>query len=88
MICLAQLSWLVRAAAHKELASYIKGLGGAFILAPAMIKERAEICRHWNNSAGLLWQKILHSESLARRDYTLSPAEPASLFLKWYFRLF
>lgn len=88
MICLAQLSWLIRVAAHKGLLHYAKGLCGAFALAPAVIKQRAAIRRQSNNPASRLWQGILHSESLARRDYASNPAEPASLFLKWYFRLF
>jgi GT2 family glycosyltransferase len=88
MICLAQFSWLIRVAAHGGLLHYFKGLGSAFALAPAMIRERAAIRRHWNNSVAQLWQGILRSESMARRDYAPGPAKPASLFLKWYFRLF
>jgi GT2 family glycosyltransferase len=88
MIAVAQLSWFLRVAAHKRLASYIKGLGEALLLAPTMIQERARLRPYWRNSRSRLWQKILESEALARRDFNSAKAKPISLFLRWYFRLF
>lgn len=88
MICIAQLSWFLRAAVHKRLASYLKGLGEALRLAPAMIQAREQLRPHWRNSHSKLWQKILESESLARRDFTSAKTKRISLFLQWYFRLF
>jgi GT2 family glycosyltransferase len=88
MIFIAQLSWFMRAAARQRLASYMKGLGEALLLAPVMIQERALLRPYWRISHSKLWQKILESESLARMDFTSAKAEPISLFLKWYFRLF
>jgi GT2 family glycosyltransferase len=88
MIALAQLSWLWRATVHKRLGSYIGGLACAFWLAPAMIRERAGIRPYRRISHRRLWEKILQSESLAREDFSATPAEPISRFLKWYFRLF
>jgi GT2 family glycosyltransferase len=87
MIFMAQLSWFLRVAASKRLASYLKGLGEAILLAPAMIQERARLRPYWRNSLRL-WQKILESESLARRDFNSAKAKSISLFLRWYFRLF
>jgi GT2 family glycosyltransferase len=88
MILIAQLSWLLRAAVHKRLICYIQGIGGAILLAPAMIRERARLRPYWRNSHQRLWQKILQSESLARRDFASTKPKPISLFLQWYFRLF
>jgi GT2 family glycosyltransferase len=88
MIFVAQLSWFLRVAAHKRLASSIRGLGEALSLAPAMIQERARLRPYWRNFHSRLWQKILESESLAGRDFNSASAKPISLFLKWYFRLF
>jgi GT2 family glycosyltransferase len=88
MICISQLFWLLRAAVRKRLASYMRGLGEAFLLAPAMIQARKRLRPHWRASHSKLWQKILESESLARRDFTSPKTKPISLFLQWYFRLF
>jgi GT2 family glycosyltransferase len=88
MIILAQLFWLVRVIVHGRLISYFRGMAGVCRLVPAMIKDRARVRPHWQNSNRRLWQAILWSESLARNDFALSPAKPVSLFLKWYFRLF
>jgi GT2 family glycosyltransferase len=88
MIALTQLSWLVRVVAHKRVASYFRGLGGAFLLAPAMVRERAGPDRGWKDTRRNFWQRLLQSESLARRDFVPPPEEPVSVFLKWYFRLF
>ena len=88
MILIAQLSWFLRVAAHKRLASYMKGLGEALLLAPTMIQERARLRPYWRDSQSRLWQKILESESQARRDFNSAQAKPISLFLQWYFRLF
>jgi len=88
MIALAQLSWLLRTAVHCRTGSYLRGLGGALMLAPAMIRDRANLRRYWRDSRQVFWRRILESESLARRDFASAPAEPVSLFLKWYFRVF
>jgi GT2 family glycosyltransferase len=88
MIGMAQLSWLLRAAVHKQLAGYLRGLVEAFRLAPAMIRDRARLRPYWRSSHSRLWQKIIESESLARRDFTSAKVKPISLFLQWYFRLF
>jgi GT2 family glycosyltransferase len=88
MIFLAQLSWLARAAAHRRMAAYLRGMGEALLGAPAMIRERAGLRRNWRQSKSKLWTAILRSEALARRDFELSRSEPGSLFLKWYFRIF
>jgi GT2 family glycosyltransferase len=88
MIITAQLSWLYRAAVHGKLVSYIRGLGGALLLAPAVIRDRAVIRPHWRRAGRQLWQSILRSENLARDDFVLPRAESASWFLKWYFRFF
>jgi GT2 family glycosyltransferase len=88
MIACAQLTWFLRAAAHARLGSWLSGLIGALRFAPAMLKDRAILRGHWQNSRRDLWQRILQSESLARRDYGPAPAENNSAFLKWYFRWF
>jgi GT2 family glycosyltransferase len=88
MIFLAQLSWMMRAAAHRRMAAYVRGMGEAVLSAPAMIRERAGLRPHWRKSRSQLWMEILKSEALARRDFALPRSEPLSLFLKWYFRIF
>jgi GT2 family glycosyltransferase len=88
MIFAAQASWLFRVIAHKRLISYLRGLGGAFFLAPVMIEKRAGLRPYWRKSRRNLWQRILQSESLARKDFPSIDLKPISLFLKWYFRLF
>lgn len=88
MIVLAQLSWLWRVTAHKQLISYMKGFANAFSMAPAMIKERAGMRPYWRDAGSQLWRRILQSESLARREFRAVSTERVSLFLKWYFRLF
>jgi GT2 family glycosyltransferase len=84
----AQLSWFLRAAAHRRLGSYLRGLCSAIRLTPAMLRDRAILSRRWQNSRHALWRKILQSESQARRDFSPAPVECNSVFLKWYFRLF
>jgi GT2 family glycosyltransferase len=88
MIFLMQLSWLLRVAYRGRLESYMKGLWGAVLLAPAMIRDRAGMRRQWRQSHPALWRRIVQSEFLARNDFKSTKAQPASLFLKWYFRLF
>ena len=88
MIALAQLSWMARALAHGRFGSYLRGLWGALILAPAMIRDRARLRPAWKNSRQRFWQEILNSESQARNDFTVGGTEPGSLFLKLYFRIF
>jgi GT2 family glycosyltransferase len=88
MIVLAQLCWLWRVTGHKRLGCYARGLAHAILLAPAMARERGRMRPYWRNSARRLWRTILQSESLARNDFSGTSAEPVSVFLKWYFRLF
>jgi GT2 family glycosyltransferase len=88
MIILGQLSWMFRAAAHGRILDYLRGLGGAFLLAREMIRDRAAARRHWRNSKLQFWQRILNSEALARKEFTAGPGNSVSLFLKWYFLLF
>ena len=88
MILLTQASWFVRAAIHKRLGSCLKGLGEAFLRAPAMLRERGSIRRMGRDERRKFWDRILQSESLARIDTEQSAEKPVSLFLKWYFRLF
>jgi GT2 family glycosyltransferase len=88
MIFLMQLSWLLRVVFRGRVASYLKGLCGACILAPAMLTDRAGMRQSWKKSKPKLWQGILNSESLARNDFTQNSAPSVSFFLKWYFRLF
>jgi GT2 family glycosyltransferase len=88
MIIFGQLSWILRVATHGRILDYFKGLGGAFLLAREMIKDRVVARRHWRNSKLQFWQEILNSESLARKEFTAGPGNSVSLFLKWYFLLF
>ena len=88
MIFLAQLSWFLRVMIHKKLISYVRGVAGGFLLAPAMIKDRAKLNPYWRASWRQLWEAILKSESLARREHSSSATDRKSVFLKWYFRLF
>jgi len=86
MIILAQAVWLLRTVIHGRIGSYLRGLAGAFLLAPAMVRARFESRAHRRLSCRHLWQKILASELQAKRDF--SGAETDSLFLRWYFMLF
>jgi GT2 family glycosyltransferase len=88
MILCAQLAWFLRATAHRRLGSYLRGLCSAIRLAPAMVRDRADLLRRCQNSRQALWRKILNSESQARRDFSPEPAESVSAFLRWYFRVF
>ncbi len=88
MIFIAQLSWFFRVAVHIKLGSYLRGLGSFLFLAPQMLKKRAQMRTHWHQSIPKLWEKIMQSESMAQKDFTLSPLNTNSLFLSWYFRLF
>jgi len=88
IIFLAQLWWLLRVAIRGSLIHYFRGLVSAFLSAPAMIRERSKMRSHWRTSTSYLWQCILQSESLARNDFVENPDASASLFLKWYFRIF
>jgi GT2 family glycosyltransferase len=88
MIFMAQWAWFLRAAAHRRLGSCLRGLVEALRLAPAMLQERKRMRLYWRKSCTRLWNKILESESLARKDFISDKGEPISLFLHWYFRLF
>jgi GT2 family glycosyltransferase len=87
MILAAQASWFLRTITHGRLISYLRGLAEAVPLLPAMFAQRRTLRRLWKTSAVDLWQAILDSENLARRDY-LSPGTGNSHFLAWYFRHF
>lgn len=85
MILAAQASWFARVVGHRRLLSYFRGLAGVLPLLPAMMSRRRELQSLWRNSGQRLWQAILESEELARRDY-LQPGLASSRFLAWYFR--
>lgn len=88
MILFTQAAWLLRAACHGRLISYTRGFAEALRFAPAMIRKRRGLRRHWCGSLPRLRRKILQSEAMARRDFQ-PPQEPkASLFMKLYFHLF
>ncbi len=88
MILFAQLSWFLRVVLHRRLGSYLKGLGGALVLGPAMIQARAHLHQYRKNSILELWNEIRKSEDLAREDFARHPDESGSLFLRLYFGLF
>jgi GT2 family glycosyltransferase len=88
LILFAQAAWLIRAARHGRLVPYIRGLAEAFRLAPAMVRARRSLRRHWRGLLPRLRHRILQSEAMARRDFQPPQAQGASLFLKLYFRLF
>jgi GT2 family glycosyltransferase len=88
MIAIAQLSWLGRAVAHGRFLSYLRGCAGVFPLIPAMIRDRTQLNKRLKAPITDLWQRILMSEAMARRDFLEPVPEGASLFLRWYFRLF
>jgi hypothetical protein len=88
MIILTQISWFLRVAAHRRVWSYFRGLAGAFVLLPALIRERANNRRTWKALRPRLWQRILQSESLAGKDFKPPVSESDSAFLKLYFRMF
>ena len=89
MIAMAQLSWIMRVLFHLRMRSYLRGLGEALFLSPAMIGKRGKMRASWKKSAvQRLWQEILKSESLAREDFASAGTESRSTFLKWYFRIF
>jgi GT2 family glycosyltransferase len=88
MVLLGQLSWMMRAIIHGRLGSYLRGLGGAWLLAPAMIRERGRMRPFWKSAGQNLRHEILKSESLARADFIENRAESHSTFLRWYFHLF
>jgi len=87
-IVFAQLFWLARALAHGRFWSYLRGLAGVLLLIPGTLKARSLLRRVGRRPAQRLWQAILRSESMARRDIIEQKSNQTSLFLKWYFRLF
>lgn len=89
MIILSQLFWLARVIRHGKILSYLRGLAGAILLAPAMLRSRSELRRQWSpGTVEKLWRAILRSEAAARADCDSSASECPSLFLRLYFRLF
>ena len=89
MVVLSQLFWLGRVIRHGRVFSYLRGLAGAVILAPAMLRSRNDLRRHW--SPGVkerLWSAITRSEAAARADFGTPASECPSLFLRLYFSLF
>jgi GT2 family glycosyltransferase len=87
MILAMQATWFFRVIRHGRLLSYMRGLAGVIPLVPEMLQRRRGMRRFWKGSVPRLWQAILNSEELARRDY-LIPEPGKSRFLTWYFRLF
>lgn len=83
-----QASWLIRVLAHLRLGSYLRGLAGILPLIPSMLRERASQRKYWKESPNRLWETILDSEALARRDYQAHPIPSPSRFLSWYFERF
>jgi GT2 family glycosyltransferase len=88
MVLLAQIFWLLRVLGHRKLLSYVRGLGGVFPHIPTMLAERAGQRSSWRHSKQRLWAAILASEKMARYDFEPAPGRGASLFLRFYFRLF
>jgi GT2 family glycosyltransferase len=88
MIVFTQLAWLLRVIIHRRMISYIRGLAGAILLIPAMLKDRNGMRPIWRHNHRRLRQTILESESMVRHDFASAPEEPVSLFLKWYLRIF
>lgn len=88
MILIAQLSWAVRVLAHLRIGSYLRGLGGALILGPAMLRKRRQMSASGQNTGKHLWRQVMDSESLAGQDFAANGIQSTSLFLHWYFRLF
>jgi len=88
MILAAQVSWALRALSHGRVLSYTLGLAGALRHLPAMIAGRRRLRPLWCRNSEQLWQDILASEKMARRDYDGSGRQTGneSAFLKWYFR--
>ncbi len=86
MIASAQAVWLGRALAHGRLWSYMRGLAGVIPLIPPMIARRKQLRAAWKQHPDVLWQEILKSENLARKDFPQSGA--GSSYLRWYFRFF
>jgi len=87
MILASQLVWLARVLGHARFWSYLLGVGGAILLAPAMLSERARLRPLWHKHSDRLWQAILESEALARKDFSGEAGQSVSTFLKWYFRV-
>jgi GT2 family glycosyltransferase len=87
-IATAQLTWMVRALAHKRAVSYARGLAAAAALAPAMLRKRRELRASWRRANRSLWNRILESEQMARADYADPATGGSSRFMAWYFRHF
>lgn len=87
MILASQLVWVGRTIAHGRLLSYLRGLAGVLPLAPRRIRDRIAVRKLWKKSSPRLWQAILESEKIARRDFLPGKVQ-TSHFLKWYFRFF
>jgi GT2 family glycosyltransferase len=87
MIMAAQLVWLARVFARARFWSYLRGLGEAVVLAPPMLSKRTQLRPFWRRDSDRLWQAILESESLARKDFSGKAGQSVSTFLKWYFRV-
>jgi GT2 family glycosyltransferase len=86
MIAAAQISWLLRVLAHGRLLSYARGIAGVVPLIPSMWRSRRALHPVWKKSSNHLWEQILASERMARRDFLENSGN--SHFLKWYFGFF
>ena len=87
-ILFTQVFWLARVLIHGRIWSYLRGLGGAFLQGPAMLRARGPLSHIGRRPAQQLWEEILRSESQARGDALTQSGDKPSVFLKWYFRLF
>ncbi len=87
-IAFAQLFWLARVLAHGRLWSYLRGFLEVIPLLPAMLSARKTLMRVGRRPAEHLWEAILRSEAVARKDVMKFPSDRPSMFLNWYFRLF
>jgi GT2 family glycosyltransferase len=89
MIFLSQVFWLARVIRHGRVLSYLRGLAGAFQMAPPILRSRRELRRQWDpGTTQRLWRAILRSEGVARADCRSTVSPCPSLFLKVYFFLF
>ena len=88
MIIAAQIFWAGRVVSRRRVLSYLGGLAGVLPLLPRVLRRRRQLRPLWRRSGARFWSDIVSSEELARRDFPVSPAPGASLFLRLYFRLF
>ncbi len=88
MILAAQAFWAARVLRRGRLLSYLLGLVGVLPLVGAALDGRHTLRPLWRASGRRLWNEILSSEELARRDFTVRGKRGTSVFLRLYFRVF